>query len=177
MSASSLKTLRDAIKRRLFDGAYYIWGEDDYQKDDAVRQLIDAALDPEARDFNLDTRRSPELDAETLGILVSTPPMMASKRVVVLREVNGLKKDARKVLDQYLANPAPDLLLIMTAAVGSKPDAPLSAASTSLQFDPLTGDRIPKWIAHRANSELGVKISEQAVELLQAAVGSDLHQL
>lgn len=177
MSASSLKTLRDAIKRQSFDAAYYIWGEDDYQKDDAVRQLIDAALDSEARDFNLDTRRSPELDAEALGVLVSTPPMMASRRIVVLREVNGLKKEARKVLDQYLTKPASDLLLIMTAPAGSKPDASLSAPSTSLQFDPLTGDRIPKWIAHRATSELGMKISEAAIELLQAAVGSDLHQL
>jgi DNA polymerase-3 subunit delta len=177
MSASSLKILRDAIKRQSFDGAYYIWGEDDYQKDDAVRQLIDAALDPGARDFNLDTRRSTELDAEALEILVSTPPMMASRRIVVLREVNGLKKDARKVLDQYLTKPAPDLLLVMTVAAGSKPDASFSAASTSLQFDPLTGDRIPKWIAHRATTELGVKISESAIELLQAAVGSDLHQL
>jgi DNA polymerase-3 subunit delta len=177
MAVSTLKILRDAIKRQSFDAAYYIWGEDDYQKDDAVRQLIDAALDPGARDFNLDTRRSTELDAEALGVLVSTPPMMASRRIVVLREVNGLKKDARKVLDQYLTKPAPDLLLLMTAAVGSKPDASLLAASTSLQFDPLTGDRIPKWIAHHATSELGVKISESAIELLQAAVGSDLHQL
>jgi DNA polymerase-3 subunit delta len=103
--------------------------------------------------------------------------MMASRRIVVLREVNGLKKDARKVLDQYLTRPAPDLLLLMTGAVGSKPDAVLSATSTSLQFDPLTGDRVPKWIAHRATTELGVKISEPAIELLQAAVGSDLHQL
>jgi len=177
MSASSLKTLRDAIKRQSFDAAYYIWGEDDYQKDDAVRQLIDAALDPGARDFNLDTRRSAELDAEALGILVSTPPMMASRRIVVLRDVNALKKDARKVLDQYLKQPAPDLLLIMTAPAGSKADPTLSGVSTSLQFDPLTGDRIPRWIAHRATTELGVKISESAIELLQAAVGSDLHQL
>ncbi|MGZ3330629.1 MAG: DNA polymerase III subunit delta [Gemmatimonadaceae bacterium] len=177
MSASSLKILRDAIKRQSFDAAYYIWGEDDYQKDDAVRQLIDAALDPGARDFNLDTRRSSELDAEALGILVSTPPMMASRRIVVLRDVNGLKKDARKVLDQYLTKPASDLLLMMTAPAESKPDATLSATSTSLQFDPLSGDRIPKWIAHRATTELGVKISEAAIELLQAAVGSDLHQL
>jgi DNA polymerase-3 subunit delta len=177
MSASSLKILRDAIKRQSFDAAYYIWGEDDYQKDDAVRQLIDAALDPGTRDFNLDTRRSSELDAEALGILVSTPPMMASRRIVVLREVNGLKKDARKVLDQYLTKPASDLLLIMTAPAGAKSDPSLSGTSTSLQFDPLTGDRIPRWIAHRATTELGVKISESAIELLQAAVGSDLHQL
>jgi DNA polymerase-3 subunit delta len=176
MSASSLKTLRDAIKRRSFDGAYYIWGEDDYQKDDAVRQLVDAALDPGARDFNLDTRRSAELDPEGLAVLLSTPPMMAEKRVIVLRDVGALKKDARKVLDEYLRRPAPDLMLLMTSPAGSKADASLSALSTSLQFDLLTGDRIPRWIMHRAG-EIGVKISEPAIELLQAAVGSDLHQL
>src|SRR3984893_18603871 len=177
MSASSLKTLRDAIKRRSFDGAYFIWGEDDYQKDDAVRQLIEAALDPAARDFNLDTRRSAELDAETLGVLLSTPPMMAEKRVIVLRDVGALKKDARKVLDEYLKRPAPDLLLLMTGTAGTKADATLSPSSTSLQFDPLTGDRIPRWITHRVTSELGLTITEPAIELLQAAVGSDLHQL
>ena len=177
MSASSLKTLRDAIKRRSFDGAYFIWGEDDYQKDDAIRQLIEAALDPGARDFNLDTRRSAEIDAETLGVLLSTPPMMAERRVIVLRDVGALKKDARKVLDQYLKSPAPDLLLLMTGAAGSKADTGLSASSTSLQFDPLTGDRIPRWITHRVTSELGLTITEPAIELLQAAVGSDLHQL
>jgi len=79
MSASSLKTLRDALKRRSFDGAYYISGDDDYQKDDAVRQLIEAALDPGSRDFNLDIRRASDLDAETLSVLLSTPPMMAER--------------------------------------------------------------------------------------------------
>jgi len=177
MSGSSLKTLRDAIKRRSFDGAYFISGEDDYQKDDAVRQLIEAAVEPELRDFNLDTRRSAELDPEALGVLLSTPPMMAERRVIVLREVNALKKEARKVLDEYLKAPASDLVLIMTLPGGTKADANLSSSATILEFDFLTGDRIPRWIAHHAASALGIGITEPAVELLQAAVGSDLHQL
>jgi DNA polymerase-3 subunit delta len=177
MSVSSLKTLRDAIKRRSFDGAYYICGDDDYQKDDAVRQLIDAALDPASRDFNLDVRRAGDLDAETLSVLLSTPPMMAERRVIVVRDPGTLKKDARKVLDEYLKHPAPDLLLILTSAAGSKDDPALSNSTTQLQFEPLTGDRIPKWIAHHAMSELKIGISGPAIELLQAAVGSDLHQL
>jgi DNA polymerase-3 subunit delta len=177
MSASSLKTLRDVIKRRSFDGAYFISGEDDYQKDDAVRQLVDAALEPGLRDFNLDIRRAAELDSESLEILLSTPPMMAERRVIVLREINVLRKDARKTLDQYLKSPASDLLLIMTAAIGIKADASLSASATVFDFDLLTGDRIPKWITHHATKELGIGITEPAVELLQAAVGSDLHQL
>jgi DNA polymerase III subunit delta len=177
MSASSLKTLRDAIKRRSFDGAYFITGEDEYQKDDAVRQLVEAALEPALRDFNLDTRRAADLDPESLGVLLSTPPMMAERRVIVLREVNALRKDARKALDQYLKNPASDLLLIMTGSAGTKADTTLSASATALEFDLLTGDRIPRWIAHHATNELGIGITKPAVELLQAAVGSDLHQL
>jgi len=177
MSASSLKTLRDVIKRRSFEGAYYIIGEDEYQKEDAIRQLVDAAIEVSARDFNLDTRRAAELDGESLGVLLSTPPMMAQRRVIVLTDVGGLKKEPRNVLDNYLRNPAADLLLIMSAGSGSKVDSALSSASTPLQFDPLSGDRIPKWIAHHSTTALGIGISEPAIELLQAAVGNDLHQL
>jgi DNA polymerase-3 subunit delta len=177
MPPSSLKTLLDAIKRRAFDGAYYIIGEDEYQRDEAVRQLIDAAIDPTARDFNLDIWRASELDAETLAVLLSTPPMMADRRIVVLRDVGGLKKDSRKALDQYLQNPAPDVLLVMTGSSGSKADGALSSASTLLQFDPLSGNRVPKWIAHHTTTVLGLGITEPAIELLQAAVGNDLHQL
>ena len=177
MSASSLKTLRDTLKRRSFDGAYYVSGDDEYQKDDAVRQLIEAALEPGSRDFNLDIRRAPDIDAETLSVLLSTPPMMAERRVIVVRDAGALKKDVRKVVDDYLQRPAPDLLLLLILTAGSKADSALSASATQLQFDPLTGDRIPKWIVHHATTELEVRISAPAVELLQAAVGSDLHQL
>ena len=177
MSASALKTLRDAIKRRSFDGAYYVFGDDEYQKEDAVRELMDAALDPQCRDFNLDIRRGSDLDARTLEALLGTPPMMAERRVVVLREVGLLRKDARRTLDQYLRKPASDLLLVMTSAAGIKPDTGLITAATPLQLDALSGDRIPRWISHHATSALGVGISQPAVELLQAAVGSDLYQL
>jgi len=177
MSASSLKTLRDVIKRRSFDAAYYITGEDEYQKDEAIRQLVEAAIEPSSRDFNLDIRRAGELDGESLAVLLSTPPMMADRRVIVLRDVGALRKDARRVLDEYLKTPAADLLLIMASSSGSKPDSSLASSSIPLEFDPLSGERIPRWIAHHADSALGVRISEAAAELLQAAVGNDLYQL
>lgn len=177
MAASSLKILRDAIKRRSFDGAYYIVGEDEYQKEDAVRQLIAASLDATGRDFNLDIRKGSELDAETLGTLVSTPPMFSDRRVLVIRDVAGLKKDARKALEQYFDHLAPDVLLILTGAPAAKQDSFLSAKATVLEFDALTGDRVPKWIAHHARTEMGLTIDDSAIDLLHAAVGSDLHQL
>ena len=79
-----------------------MYGEDDFLKESAVKQLVDAAVDAATRDFNLDVRQGGELDAETLGTLLSTPPMMAERRVVVVRDAGALKKDARAWLDDYL---------------------------------------------------------------------------
>ncbi|HJQ11267.1 MAG TPA: DNA polymerase III subunit delta [Gemmatimonadaceae bacterium] len=177
MPPSSLKTLRDAIKSGSFDHAYYVNGEDEFQKEDAIKQLLAAALDPAAADFNLDIRRAGEMDAESLGVLVGTPPMMADRRVIVLRDAGSLRKDAQKVLEEYLRSPASDVLLIIQSPAGAKDDATLSALSTPLTFDSLTGDRVPKWIAHQAATAHKVNISEAATELLQAAVGNDLYQL
>src|SRR5690242_14661441 len=177
MPPSSLKTLRDAIKSGSFDHAYYITGEDEFQKEDAIRQLIQAALDPAAADFNLDIRRAGDLDPESLGVLLGTPPMMAERRVVALRDVGGLRKEAQKVLEGYLRSPAPDLLLIMQVPAGAKEDSTLSGLSTPLAFDALSGDRIPKWITHQATTAHNVTVTSSASELLQAAVGNDLYQL
>jgi DNA polymerase-3 subunit delta len=176
-SDAALKTLRDAVKRRHFDGAYYVYGDDEYQKNDAVRQLVEAAVDPATRDFNLDTRRAADLDAEALGSLLGTPPMMAERRVAIIREVGALKKDARAALDRYLKHPSHDTTVILVAAPGAKTDKVLQSATTPLEFNPLDGGRISRWIAHHASSVLSVEVTEGAAELLQQAVGNDLYQL
>lgn len=174
---AALKTLRDALKRRQFDGAYYVYGDDEYQKADAVKQLVDAAVDPATRDFNLDVRRGPELTPEAIDALAGTPPMMADRRVAVIRDVTGLRKDARAALERYLQRPSYDVTLILVAAPGAKADKALERLATPMEFLPLTADRLPRWIAHHAKAELGAEISEGAAELLQEAVGNDLHQL
>lgn len=176
-SDAALKTLRDAVKNRRFDGAYYVYGDDEFQKNDAVKQLVAAAVDPTTRDFNLDTRRAAELGAEALGLLLGTPPMMAERRVAIIREVGVLKKDARAVLDGYLKHPSHDTTVILVSAPGAKTDKGLQTSTTPMEFNPLDGSRVSRWIVHHAKSELGVAITEGATELLHEAVGNDLYQL
>ena len=64
MASAGEKALHAALKNRVFDLVYYLFGEDDFLKDGATRDLIDAAVDPSTRDFNLEVRRAGELDAE-----------------------------------------------------------------------------------------------------------------
>jgi DNA polymerase-3 subunit delta len=171
-----MRTLRAAIRDKQFSPAYLLHGEDEYLKEDALRHLIDAAVDPATRDFNLDQRRGAELDAESLASLLAMPPMMAERRVVVIRDVTGLRKDARSVLDKHLRSPAADTLVVLTAPAEAKTDKTLSQLAVEMDCKPLTGAQLPKWIVARVE-KLGATISDAAVELLQDAVGGDLGQL
>jgi DNA polymerase III subunit delta len=177
MASAGEKALHAALKKRVFDPVYYLFGEDDFLKDSRSRELIDAAVDPSTRDFNLEVRRASELDPEGLDALLGTPPMLAERRVVVLRDIDKLKKGARTVLDRYLARPAPDTVLVLIAPNGAKPDKGLSEHATAVEFSPLTGDRLPRWVSHHAETVLERAITPEAVTLLVEAVGSDLAQL
>ena len=99
-AANAHRDLRKAIQQRAFEHAYYFYGDDEYLKDDMIRQVIDAAVDPATRDFNLDVRRGTDVDPESLLSLLSTPPMMAERRLVVVKDVNALKKAARAAIDR-----------------------------------------------------------------------------
>ncbi|HEU4995796.1 MAG TPA: DNA polymerase III subunit delta [Gemmatimonadaceae bacterium] len=168
--------LRAAIQDKQFAPAYFLYGEDEFLKEEGLRQLIAAAVDPGTRDFNLDQRKGAELDAESLGSLLSTPPMMAERRVVAVRDVSGLRKDARAALEKYLRSPARDLLVVLTAPADARPDATLADLAVAVDCAPLTGAQVPKWIVARAD-KLGTTITPGAVTLLQDAVGADLSQL
>jgi len=171
-----MRALRAAIHDRQFSPAYYLFGGDDFLKEDALRRLIDAAVDPATRDFNLDQRRGGAVTAEELGSLLAMPPMMADRRVVVIRDVPGLRKDARAVLEKHLAAKPADLLIVLAAPADAKEDKTLSSLAEPAECDPLSGAQLPKWIVARAE-HLGATISAEAVELLQDAVGTELGPL
>jgi DNA polymerase-3 subunit delta len=177
MASAGEKALHSALKKRVFDPVYYLFGEDDFLKEQATHDLIEAAVDPGTRDFNLETRRAGELDAEALDALLSTPPMLAERRVVVLRDMDKMKKSVRTLLDRYLARPAHDTVLVLVTPSGAKADKSLSDRATTVEYAPLTGDRLPRWVAYHAQHELGRTITPEAVALLIEAVGGDLAQL
>ena len=183
MSRSDEIAFRKALKAKAFSPVYYFYGEDEYLKGEAVQALIESAVDPATRDFNLDILSASDLDAESVGSLLGTPPMMAERRVVVIREVASLKKDARASLDRHIARvPADgtaDVVLVLVAQGGekAKADNTLEKLFGATEFAPLSADRVPKWIAHYAREKLHVVISPEAIELLHRAVGNDLAAL
>lgn len=171
-----MKALQTAVQKKQYDPAYYLHGDEEFRKEDAIRYVIDHAVDPATRDFNLDQRRGAELDGETLASLLAMPPMMAERRLVVIRDVTSLRKDARAALESYLGAPAGDLLVLLTAPADAKVDKTLAQLTTPVEFEAMSGSQVPKWIASRVE-KLGGRITPEATALLQNAVGTDLSQL
>ena len=161
------------------DPAYLLYGEEDVLKEEAIRALLNAAVPPDNRDFNLDVRYATDLSPESFDALVNTPPMLADRRAVVIRGLEQLGKRKTKLREQlvsYLAAPNPTTLLILVTAAGEDPDADLIRRVTAVRLDALSADRVPRWLQHRATT-LGLSLEPDAATLLLEAVGTDLSAL
>jgi DNA polymerase-3 subunit delta len=174
---SSLRALNAALKSRAFDPVYYFHGDDEFRKEGALRLVIDTAVDVAMRDFNVEIRRGSEVDAETLGSVLATPPMLAERRLIAVRDVGSLRKDARAALDRYLARPAADTVLVLLTPAGTKPDKALLDRATAVEFQPLDGQELNDWLTRWAKRELGAELAPGVADLLASAVGNDLQQL
>ncbi len=178
MGALSFDALLRSLKQGAPDPVYYLHGDEDVLKDEAIRALVERTVDPPARDFNVDQRSAVDLDPESFHALVNTPPMLAATRMVVIRGLEQLRKAAkvRQELARYLDSPNPTTVLVLVQGAGEPPDAELARRATTVAVEPLPPARVERWLAHRA-SQLGLVLAPDATELLLAAVGNDLAAL
>jgi DNA polymerase-3 subunit delta len=177
MEAKGLRELRSAITSGRFAPAYYLHGEDEYRKDELVRRLTSAAVDQVTRDFNLDVFRGAEVNAEALESLLHTPPMMATRRCVVLRDTGALRKDARATIERYLGHPSPDTLLVLVALAGTKVEEPFEQRATGVPVGALADEELTAWMVEHARAAHGASVLPEAAAALQRAVGNDTVQL
>ena len=180
MPTLSLNALRKEVKAGKLAPVYYFHGAEETLKEEALTALIDLAVDAASRDFNLDTRHATTLDPEALHALVNTLPMMAEKRAVVIRDVDGwtVKSPTRRVLLEYLAKPAPETLLILHQGPpkeGEKDevDKELAALAQVVSFGELDAEEALAWVTKRAK-QLDIPLTVEGAQHLVAATGSSL---
>jgi DNA polymerase-3 subunit delta len=161
-------------------GAFFLYGDDGFRKEEAARGLIDWHLDPATRDFNFDPLRGSEVSVEAMASVLATPPMMAEWRVVVLRGVEALAPSprAREALLEIVGEPPPGLALVMLASIPSGSTAKfyseLKKKSKSVEFPEVEPNDVPGWLVAWASSMHGLEMEEDAARALGAALGTDL---
>jgi len=170
----------DALLRSLPKGelapVYYLHGPEDILKDEAVEAILDRALEPGLRDFNLDQRSACQLDPEAVFTLCTTLPMMAARRAVVLREVEGWKRrpKTRAAFLSYLQRPAAETVVILVqSSADEEADRELVRGAVSVECEPRAPEWARRWLVRRA-TRLGVSLEDAAADHLLAATGGEL---
>jgi len=161
-------------------GVFFLYGEDEHRKAEAVQALVEAHLDPETRDFNLDIVEASDVSVDDLARILATPPMMAERRVVVVKgtEVFAGAARSRDLILGLVENPLPDLALILSARIPERSKAKfyqtLIKRTQSVEFASIAPEDVPGWLMEEANARFGATMEPDAARALGQAIGTDL---
>ncbi|HEY0809086.1 MAG TPA: DNA polymerase III subunit delta [Longimicrobiales bacterium] len=160
-------------------GVYFLFGEEEYLKEELATSLINAHLDAATRDFNLDQIRGSDTTPEALASVIATPPMMAEWRVVVVRDAQALATAARTraIIENVLDRTPPELALILVATLPDKAKAQiyerLKKQATAVAFPLLNAADVPGWLMARARDD-GYDLNPKAAQAMASAIGAEL---
>ena len=181
MPTLSFDALSKQIKAGEIPPVTYLYGEEDVLKDEAVRAVLERVVDPGLRDFNHDVRSAAQLDPDAVEALCTTLPMMADRRLVVIRDVEAWNRKARAktAVLRYLEHPAPETVLILVQGAPRReedrneadPDLARMACTVEVaRYSPKLGE---KWVVARAGDR-GIQFAPDAARHLINAVDGDL---
>lgn len=178
MAPKALESVVRQFERAEFLPIYYLTGEEETLKEEFIENLLNAALDPTVRDFNLDVRQASELSVEDFHTLVETVPVLAPRRLVVIKGIEQWRRNSKlwENLYRYVERPSRTTVLVLTQAGGERPDPRLVRSTAHLELEPLCGEELAAWVERRA-TDLGLRLERSAIDHLLAVVGSDLAQL
>ncbi len=178
MPPLSYPALLKTLSKRSPAAAFFFHGEEEYLREEAVRRVVEAYLDPSTSDFNHDQLRGAEVPAEQLASLLATPPMMAEYRVVVLRDAQGLSNRARETVEAAARKPPAGLILVVAATIPSGSRAKfysnLQNAALSVEFGAVEAMDLPGWLVEHAREVHGSVLEIEAARALATAIGSQL---
>lgn len=158
---------------------YFFYGDEPFLVERFGQRLVERAVDPSLKDFNLNIYYGPECKGTEILDTAQTLPMFSDRRVVVVRQADKLSVVTQEGLVPYLTNPCPETCLIFLAA---KPDLrrkfflELKRQPGTLEFKKLYENRLVPFITAEAQAQ-GKKIDGAGAEMLAFMVGNNLQEL
>ena len=184
----TLQQLRAQIRTRSFHPLYYFYGEEDFLIERESRALAQAALSGGDASFNMHVFWAGESTAEEIISAANAFPFLSERRIVIVHDADRLLLS--NTAAAYIQNPAPDTVLILTAAAlpksakrrasgAPKKDktdlvaymkSPQNAcgADVTVEFKRLRTNEMATWIAAEF-SKLGKAIAPATVEKIHLA--------
>ncbi|MDH3975159.1 MAG: DNA polymerase III subunit delta [Deltaproteobacteria bacterium] len=164
------------IKAGKFSPVYYLFGDEDLLKEESFARLKEAVLAGGLADFNCDLFHAGEVEISKVISAASTLPVMAQRRLVVLKDADKLKAADEEQLLAYLEDPSPSTALVMVGRTADKRKKfflALSKKGCAVEHSRPYEREMPKWIKWLAGKK-DLQISERACRYLADIIGNDL---
>lgn len=168
-----------SFETQKFSPLYFLFGEEAYLINQAVNYLKVSALHGGAADFNFNSYYAADADISQVRDEVETLPMMAPRRVILLKEVQDLSDKEWAQLEPVFEEPVESSVFVL---VGGKVDKrkkffkAVSEKAVQVEFKKPYENQVPGWIRHICKSQ-GLAISDEAVQLLHRLVGNQLAEI
>jgi DNA polymerase-3 subunit delta len=169
----------DQIKQGSLAPVYLIYGEEKYLHDELIDRIIDISLDSGTKDFNFDLFYASETSVDRIINVARSFPMMAERRVVVVKDIQQLKTTELKYLADYVSRPSKSSCLILALPERKKTGkwfGLLFNNALTIDCRKLYDNEIPGWVEGYLQSRR-LEIEKEAVQLLRAQVGNSLLDL
>jgi DNA polymerase III subunit delta len=183
-SGDSLKS-QSEFHNRLQSGRiaplYLFEGSERYLRDQALKKLLEVAVDAAARDFNFARVSVAQGNLDDALALARQFPMISARRMVVVTGFEAISDDKQlEALKDYLRAPSETTALVFTSdALDNRRNIAtmLRKACEVVSFDPLDErEAAPQWIRDYVARD-GRFIEPQAAAYLVGMVGVDLTRL
>lgn len=155
---------------------YLLHGEEDFFINEALTLIEHTVLGEMNRDFNYDAFYGKEASVSQIVDVAETLPMMAPKRLVIVRDADKWVDSDWSQMEAYLARPSDMTLLVFvmkSVDKRKKTHKKLIEISTVFEFKKPFDNQVPIWIQYIAK-KWGSRIDPDAVTLLHQFVGSSL---
>jgi len=156
---------------------YVIKGDDPSLVSEALTSLL-AELGGDDAGFAVEDLTGEEPDIGAIVDACSTPPFLADRRVIVVRDVGRIRTDDATALVDYLSNPLPTTVLVLVAGGGQTPTRLLNAVKKAGHvIDAVPDARARKtWVVDRMK-DADVKLDAAAGDLIRQHLGEDIGRL
>jgi DNA polymerase-3 subunit delta len=171
------EAFHSAVKKRDFAPIYFFYGEEDFLIDECVQAILETAVEPSMKEFNLDILQGSDVDGKRLLGMITAYPMMADRRVVVVKDFD--KVPGKDLLESYAEHPSPTTVLVITAPsldLRKKPYPALKKHAVTGEFKSLYDYDTIAWIETRFK-KLKRIVDQPAIALLHSYVGNSLREL
>ncbi len=159
---------------------YILHGTEAFYIDEVTKYMEDELLSDGEKAFNQSVLYGRDVDSKSVLDHARQFPMMAERRVVIVKEAQGMRD--LKSLDSYISNPSPQTVFVL--AHKKKLDGRIKwvkEAKTSDQVGLLASEPVPEYKIQRWLQDyikgLGMTISPDAAEMMTQHLGTDLKKI